>query len=150
MLQFNGEKNVALPADRLFDRFSDPAFLVESIPGVENVSDRQPTQVTFTLRPGFSFLRGTLTVTLRITDSLPGKTIHYHAHGKAIGSHNDVEATITFEPIGEQSTRLAWEARITQLGGLLKAVPKGLIQATADKVINDIWNNIEARLSRET
>ena len=34
-------------------------------------------------------------------------------------------------------THLEWEADIKELGGLLKAVPKGLVLAAAQKVIAD-------------
>jgi hypothetical protein len=35
---------------------------------------------------------------------------------------------------------------VTELGGLLKLVPHGLIQAAAQKVIADVWASIRQRL----
>ena len=46
-------------------------------------------------------------------------------------------------------TRVHWTGDIIELTGLLKAVPKGLISAAAQKVIEDIWRGVEKMLSRE-
>jgi hypothetical protein len=35
---------------------------------------------------------------------------------------------------------------VTQLGGLLKMVPQGLLQAAAQKVIADAWAALEKKL----
>ena len=42
--------------------------------------------------------------------------------------------------------RVHWTADITELTGLLKLVPKGLISSSANKVIEDTWSEIEKRL----
>ena len=42
---------------------------------------------------------------------------------------------------------IQWSADVQQLGGLLKAVPAGLIQAGAERVINDLLANVEKKLN---
>ena len=44
-------------------------------------------------------------------------------------------------------TKVHWTGQITALTGLLKMVPKGLIQSTAAKIIEDIWAGVEKKLS---
>ena len=46
-------------------------------------------------------------------------------------------------------SRVAWAVEITELGGLLKAVPQGLTKAAAQKVIADAWTAVEARLTAQ-
>ena len=41
---------------------------------------------------------------------------------------------------------MQWTGAVRELGGLLKAVPSGLIQAAAQKVIAEVWAGIKARL----
>jgi carbon monoxide dehydrogenase subunit G len=57
-----------------------------------------------------------------------------------------VEATIALAPDGT-GTRVRWTAEIKTLGGLLKMVPAGLIRGAAQKVVNDAWSAVEAKLN---
>jgi carbon monoxide dehydrogenase subunit G len=98
------------------------------------------------LRPGFAFVRGTLEVTLRVAEAVPERSARLLAHSKGIGSSNDVEVHLGFAP-QDGGTRVTWSADITALGGLLKAVPQGLIKAAAGKVIEDAWVAAAARLN---
>ena len=47
----------------------------------------------------------------------------------------------------EGGSRVHWTVDITELGGLLKAIPQGLLKGAAQKVIDDIWASIASRLA---
>jgi uncharacterized protein len=53
---------------------------------------------------------------------------------------------MTFEP-KDGGTLVKWTGDITALTGLLKLVPKGLIQSSAGKVIDETWVAVSKRLS---
>jgi carbon monoxide dehydrogenase subunit G len=57
-----------------------------------------------------------------------------------------VEGSLTLKPHGD-GTRIHWTADVKELGGLLKAIPRGLIQAAAQKVIGDVLNAVEAKVA---
>ncbi len=97
------------------------------------------------LRPGFSFVRGTLEVVLHVIDALSPTAARYEVASKGIGSSADVTATVALEPQGA-GTRVRWTAEVKTLGGLLKMVPSGLIRGAAEKVVNDAWSAVEAKL----
>jgi carbon monoxide dehydrogenase subunit G len=92
-----------------------------------------------------SFARGALDITLRVAERAPDTFLRVVGHSKGIGSTSDVEARLTLEP-QEAGTRVLWGVDVLQLGGLLKAVPRGLIQAAAQKVIADAWAGVEQNL----
>src|SRR5262245_61175138 len=146
MLHFEGDKTFPQPPDDLCAKLSDARYLVECIPDVESVSQSDPSTATCVVRPGFAFVRGTLTINLSVTNALAGKTVQCVARSKGIGSTSIVEAALTFAP-EDQGTRVHWTADVQELGGLLRAVPKGLIQASAQKVIADVWKAIESKLA---
>jgi carbon monoxide dehydrogenase subunit G len=146
MLHFEGDKTFSQTADDLWAKLSDARFLVQCIPGVESVSQVEPQQAVCVIRPGFAFVRGTLEITLRVTDAEPGKAIRFQARSRGIGSSSTVEAGLTLL-LQEGKTQVHWTADVTELGGLLKAVPRGLIQASAQKVIADVWAAVEQRLT---
>ncbi len=146
MVRFEGEKDFPQPPAELWAKLSDARFLVQCIPDVESVAEADASHAKMVLRPGFSFVRGTLEATLHILDAVAPATARYTIANKGIGSTADVEATIALAPQG-MGTRVQWTAEVKALGGLLKMVPSGLIRGAAQKVINDAWNAVEAKLN---
>jgi carbon monoxide dehydrogenase subunit G len=146
MVRFEGDKDFPQPPAELWAKLSDAHFLVQCIPDVESIAEMASDRARLVLRPGFSFVRGTLEATLRIVDAVPSQSARYIIANKGIGSSADVEATIALSPQGS-GTRVHWTAEVKALGGLLKMVPSGLIRGAAEKVVKDAWNAAEAKLS---
>jgi carbon monoxide dehydrogenase subunit G len=147
VLHFDGDKDFAQSPAQVWDKLTDARFLLECIPGVESVTRAERHEAAWKLRPGFSFVRGTLDVSLRIMETVPGSEAKLEVHSKGIGSSSDVEATFALTPIESGGTRVHWTAEVKSLGGLLKAVPQGLLKASAQKVITDILAAAEQRLA---
>jgi carbon monoxide dehydrogenase subunit G len=145
MLQFSGERDFHRPPAEVWAKLRDLQFLVGCIPDVEPGSQIDKDSARFTIRPGFSFVRGKLEANLQLAEAVEGEKLRYAVHSKGVGSSSEVVTELTLAPQG-QGTRVRWSAEITQLGGLLKAVPRGLIQAAAQKVIADVWTNLAARI----
>ncbi|HTU92536.1 MAG TPA: carbon monoxide dehydrogenase subunit G [Gemmataceae bacterium] len=146
MVRFEGEKDFSQPPAELWAKLSDARFLVQCIPDVESVPEVQSDHAQLVLRPGFSFVRGTLEATLRVVDAVAPASARYLIANKGIGSSADVEATIALDPQGT-GTRVHWTAEVKSLGGLLKMVPSGLIRGAAQKVVQDTWSAVEAKLN---
>jgi carbon monoxide dehydrogenase subunit G len=146
MLHFEGDTDFAQPLATVWSKLTDVNFVIDCIPDLQSVTHKDAEQFTCIVRPGFSFIRGTLEVTLKLADQVMEQSLRVKGHGKGIGSSNDVEVGMSFAPLGE-GTRIHWIADVTNLGGLLKAMPKGLLQAAAQKVIGDVWASVKAKLS---
>jgi carbon monoxide dehydrogenase subunit G len=148
MTRFEGEKDFPqVPAD-LWAKLTDARFLAQCIPDVESVKEVHADRAELVLRPGFSFVRGTLDVSLRILDAVSPTAACYVVASKGIGSSADVEATVALAPEGT-GTRVRWTAEVKTLGGLLKMVPSGLIRGAAQKVVQDAWSAVEKKLAGE-
>jgi carbon monoxide dehydrogenase subunit G len=146
MVRFEGEKDFSLAAAELWTKLTDARFLAGCLPDVESVTEQQPDRAALVLRPGFSFVRGTLDVVLRVVDAVSPTSARYEIASKGIGSSADVEAMIALSAEGN-GTRVRWTAEIKTLAGLLKMVPSGLIRGAAQKVIHDAWSALEAKLN---
>ena len=146
MVRFEGEKDFPQPPAELWAKLSDARFLMHCIPDVESVAEAESDRARLVLRPGFSFVRGTLEATLRVVDAVAPESARYLIANKGIGSSADAEATIALVPHGS-GTRVHWTAEVKALGGLLKMVPSGLIRGAAQKVVHDTWNAVEAKLN---
>ncbi len=146
MVRFEGEKDFPQAPAEVWAKLTDARFLVQCIPDVESVTEQQSDRAVLVLRPGFSFVRGTLDVELRVVDAVAPSAARYLIASKGIGSSADVEATVALAPQGA-GTRVRWTAEVQTLGGLLKMVPAGLIRGAAQKVVNDAWSAVEAKLN---
>jgi carbon monoxide dehydrogenase subunit G len=148
MMRFEGTKDLPVSPAVVWQKLSDARFLVRCIPDIESVSESQADRAVCTIRPGFAFIRGSLELTLQVGEAVPENKLRLLAHTKGIGSSSDVEITLTLAQQGP-GTRVAWLAEVASLGGLLKAMPHGLIKAAAQKVIADVWTRLETRLMEE-
>jgi carbon monoxide dehydrogenase subunit G len=129
----------------VWDKLSDARFLAGCVPGAEAVQQAERDKALCTIRPGFSFVRGTLELTLQVAEAVPDQSIRLLVHTKGIGSTSDVQADLTLAPQAA-GTLLHWTIDIRSLGGLLKAVPQGLVKAAAQKVVADALATVETRL----
>jgi carbon monoxide dehydrogenase subunit G len=145
MLKLSGDKDFRQSPAEAWPQLSDARFIVTCIPDVTEVSRAEPSLAEFKVRPGFSFVRGTLSMVLTVTEAREPISVAIRVIGKGIGSSSTVEAMSQLTP-SAAGTHLHWQADIVDLGGLLKAVPQGLIQAAAQKVIADLWTMVETKL----
>lgn len=147
MVRFEGDKDFPqAPAD-LWAKLTDARFLASCIPDVQSISLAEPDRAELVLRPGFSFVRGTLEVTLRVADAAAPTAARYLVSGRGIGSTSEVEAAIALTP-RDTGTHVHWTAEVKALGGLLKMVPPGLVRGAAEKVVHDVWAAVEAKLAQ--
>lgn len=145
MIQFEGDRSIALPPDTVAARLGDAAFLVGCLQNVDQVVEAGPDRAVWKLRTGFSFLSATLEITLTVTGREPGRAT-YEAVSRGVGASSTVRAALTFQPAGGGTT-VHYTAEVAERTGFLKIVSPGLIQAAARSVIEDTWKAIEAKLS---
>lgn len=146
MVRFEGSRELASAPSVLWARLVDSSFLVACLPDLDRVEQLEPHGAKFILRPGFSFVRGSLQVELTIVEQVPHSGVRYRLKARGIGSSSTVEINITLVP-QDAGTNLGYVAQVTELGGLLKLVPGGLISGAAQKVVADVLARVEANLS---
>jgi carbon monoxide dehydrogenase subunit G len=148
MLRFEGDRDFRQGPAEVWAKLTDARFLAQCVPDVETIRQAQPDRAELVLRPGFSFVRGTLDLTLQVADAVAPSSARLLLRAKGMGSSSDVEATLALAPQGE-GTRVHWAVEVKALGGLLKPVPPGLIRGAAQKVVEDAWATVEARLAAD-
>jgi carbon monoxide dehydrogenase subunit G len=144
MIHFEGTEAFAQSPAQLFGPLSDAGWLASAVPEAE-ILEASPDRAVWNLKPKLSFLTGSLQTTLAVTARVPNESATFKVNGKAVGSGSTVVAILAFQPT-ETGTTVKWTGEITELNGLLKMVPKGLIQATAQKIIADVWTAIRVKL----
>jgi carbon monoxide dehydrogenase subunit G len=145
MIRLEGTRDFTQAPDEMFAHLIDPAFLVGCVPDVDQVKQTDADGAVFVIRPGFAFVRGTLETTMRIVEKT-SPSAKVRLQSKGIGSSSTVEATFTLAA-QETGTRVNWVAEVTELGGLLKMIPSGLVRGAAQKVIGDVFDRIAGRMA---
>jgi carbon monoxide dehydrogenase subunit G len=146
MQRFEGERRFAQTIDQLWPLFSDAAFLARCVPDATVKGEPQRDRAQYTVHPKLAFARGSMDVTMEIIERREPELVRFRLTSKGIGTSSTVETALTLTP-AESGTMLKWVAEITQLGGLLKMVPSGLVRGAAQKVIEDVWDGIAKALA---
>ncbi|AWM36588.1 Carbon monoxide dehydrogenase subunit G (CoxG) [Gemmata obscuriglobus] len=145
MIHFEGDKRIGRPVAEVAAKLSDAGFLANSVPDAE-VSENTPDRATGKIKPKLSFLTGSLTLHAEVTTRVPGKSVAYRIETKTMGASSTVETTLVFGE-AEGGTLVHWTGDIVAVTGLLKMVPKGLLEGTAKKVIEDVWAAVESKIT---
>jgi carbon monoxide dehydrogenase subunit G len=140
MNRFEGVESFGVPLANLFAKLTDAAFLVKAMPDAE-VIESSADCAAWKLKPRLSFMSGTLETTLTVAERTPTSMAKYVIVGKGVGASSTLAATLNFSAT-EAGSRVNWTGEIIALTGLLKLVPKGLIQSAAEKVIADVWTAV--------
>lgn len=142
MIHFEGTESFPLPPADVAAKLSDAGWLAKCIPDAE-IAVAERDHAAWKVKPKLAFAAGVLdstaTVVRRTADS-----VKYRITAKGVGAGSTVEATLTFRE-ADGGTAVDWSGDITELTGLLKMVPKGLIQSAAQKVIADVWAAVKAK-----
>jgi uncharacterized protein len=146
MIHFEGDKSFPLSKTDVFARLSDAGFLASCLPDAE-VLEAAPGRAVWKLKPKLSFITGSLNVEMTRTAQEPGQSVGFKVFAKAIGATSTVQTQLTFADADAGATGVHWTGDLTEVTGLLKIVPKGLIEGSARKVIEDVWEAVAARLT---
>lgn len=145
MIHFEGDRSFTRPVAEVFAKLGDATFLLSCLKDVETVIETGVDRAKWKLRPGFSFIRTTLDITMDIIERVPNSSVKVKLFSKGIGASTTVESLMTFQE-KEGGSAVHWIADVTELTGLLKLVPKGLISSSAGKVIEETWAEIDKKL----
>jgi carbon monoxide dehydrogenase subunit G len=143
--QFSGEEQFTVEPARLYAVMTDLDVIAAMIPDLVSHQRVNPQTLECVVRPGFSFLRGTMKLSIGLADLMPPEkaTMNVAAAGIGIGmqvrSHLEISSTST-------GSLLKWQAEIHHLKGLIATVSPGLVRAAADQVVRQAWQLVHQRV----
>ena len=147
-MNFAGTEQFDCGHTELWGRITDMAFVSRAIPDIERVERIDNSGFTCRVRPRFSFLTGSLELIFEIIESIPCERLIVRSRGKGIGAAVVVEAHLHLEP-ASPGTELQWTGVIVEREGLLKPIGQSLIQAAAQRVITNFWQQFRKILAEE-
>ncbi|MGD9720998.1 MAG: SRPBCC domain-containing protein [Pirellulales bacterium] len=144
-IEFGGEEQFAAPPEKLYGLLTDLDGLAATIPDLVSSERVDANTLKCVVRPGFSFLRGTMKLAITLGETSPPERATMQVSAQGIGVAMDVASQLHIRPDGD-GARLEWSAQVTQLKGLIAAVSPALIKAAADQVIRHAWTQVRKQL----
>jgi len=144
-LEFGGEEVFVSPPERVVALLADLDALAATIPDLVSSERVDERTLRCVVRPGFSFLRGTMKLTITLADAQPPETAAMRVAAQGIGVSLEIASSLRIAAEGTGS-RLHWTARVEKLAGLAAALSPGLIKAAADQVIRNAWTKVREQL----
>lgn len=145
LAEFGGEEQFAAAPARLFDALTNLDSFAAGVPNLVSSEKSDERTLKCVVKPGFSFLRGTLKLTISQTELKPPTSAAMSIVAQGIGATMEVVSRLEISPEGSGS-RLKWRAQIERAGGLLATVPGGLVKAAAEETIRRSWQQIRQQL----
>jgi carbon monoxide dehydrogenase subunit G len=149
MLHFEGTELIPASPAEVFAYLADPGRLARVLPDHE-VTAKTADAATWKVRPKFSFMAGTLDTTATLVNrSAADQTVSYRIVSVGVGSSSTMDTRLVVSPAldGAGGTQVRWTGDLVDLGGLLKIVPRGMLQTAALKTITDLWAAIRKDLT---
>jgi carbon monoxide dehydrogenase subunit G len=147
-LQFGGEELFLAPPDKVYALLTDLDGLGASIPDLVSAQRVDERTLNCTVRPGFSFLRGTMKLKITLDELAPPTQATLRIDSQGIGVAMKVVSRMSLEPDGA-GTKLTWSADVPEMKGLVATVSPGLVKAAAEQVIRHGWKQMHVRLGEE-
>lgn len=144
-LQFGGEERFVAPPEKVYALLTDLDGLGASIPDLVSAERVDERTLQAVVRPGFSFLRGTMKLRISLADLAPPHQATLKIDAQGIGVAMKIVSHMKLEPDAD-GTKLTWTADVPEMKGLVATVSPGLVKAAADQVLRHGWKQMHERL----
>lgn len=144
-ISFSGRETFNAEPAKVYAALTDLEAFKDTIPDVQEARVVDARTLEATVRPGFSFLRGTLRMKMTLDQTTPGRDATMRVNADGVGTGLTIESKVSVAPEGTGSA-IDWRADVVELRGLIKAVGPTLIKAAADKVVKDGFAKLRARV----
>ena len=141
-----GSESFAASPEAVFDLLTDLDQLAANIPDLESAQRLDESTLACVVRPGFSFMRGKVNLTIRLVDKQRPQTARLETAMKGIGQSMLAESSIALRP-ADGGCQLDWEVRVVELKGLIATVSRGLVKAAAERIIVQSYEQIRQKLA---
>jgi carbon monoxide dehydrogenase subunit G len=143
--EFGGQEQFQATPQALYGLLTNLDSMAATIPDLVSAEKVDDCTIKCVVRPGFSFLRGTMKLNLSLGEASPPERATMHVDAQGIGVAMKVVSQLSIAP-REAGSQLDWTATIVERKGLIAAVSPSLIKAAADQVIRHAWQQVRAKL----
>lgn len=146
MIEISGEERFCCDRDRMHAALADLEQVAAALPGLARIERNDGDTLVCRVRPGLSFLSGSLRTTITRREAAEEEVLGYRIDSRGIGAGAVANALIRCLQDGDGRSRVQWQVTVEELSGLLKPVGASLIEAAMGKVAAATWEGLHSQL----
>ena len=135
------------PPERVWAALTDPAVLVDAIPGCQRLEPAGPDAYRFTIAAGLAGTRGVYTGEVALADQRQPSSFRLIASGAGGPGTVRVSISIRLASAGDDSTELGYDADGV-VAGIIAGVGHRLVAAVAQRMASEFFRSVDDHLAR--
>jgi len=141
-----GKFHLPSSIDKVWDYVSDPARVIECVPGLQTYTIGESKRITAAVKVSIGFIRGTFqTQTKVVKEDRETHTAILELSGSGAGSGFNATVNIAVMAAGAESD-LNWDANVN-INGPLGSLAKPLVEGNIKKIVTQLFDCVKAKLS---
>lgn len=144
-MNFDGTFEVDATSEKVFNTVMDPNEISSCIPGFKSLNIISPEEYSVIVRVGLAFIKGDFNIKFKVVERDQNKHAKLSGNGQGLGGTVDLEAIMDLSEDGGK-TKMDWKAE-AKVGGKLGSMGQRLIGGQAQKLIKELFKNLEEKLS---
>ena len=141
-----GKFKIPNSRDTVYNFMSDPAQVIQCVPGIQSYTLAEGKRVSATVKVSFGFIRSVFQATSKVVKEDPvAHSATLELNGSGAGSSFSGSVDLSVE--GDDSmSELGWTANVT-VNGPLGSLAKPLLEGYIKKTVDQIFSCVETKLS---
>lgn len=144
-MKVSGTATLSAPPPQVFAALNDPAVLVRTIPGVEQLEQLAEDRYKMTVTAGVASIKGTYDGEVSLKDLEPPNAFTLKASGAGAPGTVDATVKVTLAENGP-GTLLTYDADAV-VGGMVGGVGQRMLTGVAKKMAGQFFGNVDAVLT---
>jgi uncharacterized protein len=145
-MKVTGSATLNASRERVWAALNDPAVLVSTIPGCQQMEETGPDAYRMTISAGVASVKGTYQGDIWLTDQRPPDSMVLRASGAGAPGTVSADVMVTLEETGPDGTRLSYEADAV-VGGMIGGVGQRVLAGVAKKTAGEFFKAVDGVLT---
>jgi carbon monoxide dehydrogenase subunit G len=141
-MKVSGNATLHAPADRVFAALNDPAVLVRTIPGCEQLEAVGGDRYRMTITAGVASIKGTYLGDVALTDPQPPSGFTLQANGSGAPGTVRADVRVTLDDQGDGTTLLRYDADAV-VGGPVGGVGQRVLSGVAKRTAGEFFQAVD-------
>lgn len=141
-MKVSGSAVLHAPRDKVWAALNDPAVLVRTIPGCQQLEQVGPDAYRATVTAGVASIKGTYSGDVRLSDQAEPDSFVLHAAGAGAPGTISADIRVTLADADGGDTRLDYDADAV-VGGVIGGVGQRMLAGVAKKNAGDFFSAVD-------
>ena len=145
-MRIAGENVLHAPVERAWDALLDPAVLVATIPGCEQLVATGENSYDMTVTAGVAAIKGTYAGTCVLSDLTEPASLVMKLDGAGAPGTIGATVNVAFASAEDGTTRVTWDADAV-VGGMIGGVGQRMLTSVSKRMAGEFFGNVDKALS---